>query len=93
MLTFADVKRTFKKNKNMGWVKEPIKATEEIFNEVVNAFGKVWNGRIYGCSSPYEYFTDHLRDNYGLTLKQCDEICRMIKDYYGIKRFYYNEMN
>ena len=30
----------------MGWVKEPIKATEEIFNEVVKEYGKVWNGRI-----------------------------------------------
>ena len=76
----------------MGWVKEEIKTSKEIFNEVVKEYGEVWNGRIYGCSSPYEYFTDYLRDNYDLTLRQCDEICRMIKNYYNIKRFYYTEM-
>lgn len=76
----------------MGWVKESIKTTEEIFNEVVKEYGKVWNGRIGSSSCPYEYFADHLRDNYDLTLWQCDEVCRKIKDYYGIKPFYYTEM-
>lgn len=76
----------------MGWVKEPIKATEEIFNEVVKEYGKVWNGRIGDSSCPYEYFADHLRDHYDLTLWQCDEVCGMIREYYGIKYFYYMEV-
>ena len=76
----------------MGWIKNPVKTTEEIFNEVVKEFGKTWNGRIGDSSSPYEYFTDHLRDYYDLTLRQCDEVCRMIRDYYGIKCFYYQEI-
>ena len=59
----------------MGWIKEPIKTTEEIFNEVVKEYGKVWNGRINGCGSPYEYFVDHLRDYYDLTLEQSYEVC------------------
>ena len=77
----------------MGWTKMPIKATEEIFNEVVKEYGKVWNGRIGDSSCPYEYFSDHLRDYYDLTLWQCDEVCRMIKEHYNIKQFYYTEMS
>lgn len=77
----------------MGWTKMPIKATEEIFNEVVKEYGKVWNGRIGSSMCPYEYFADHLRDYYDLTLKQCDEVCRMIKEHYNIKHFYYTEMS
>lgn len=76
----------------MGWIKHPVNTTEEIFNEVIKKFGKVWNGRIGYSSSPYEYFADHLRDHYDLTLWQCDEVCRMIRDYYGIKCFYYDEI-
>lgn len=76
----------------MGWIKEPIKTTEDIFNEVVKEYGKVWNGRINGCGSPYEYFVDHLRDYYDLTLEQSYEVCKMIKKHYNIKRFYFTEM-
>ena len=31
---------------------------------------------------------DYIRDNYDVTFAQCDELCRMIKDFYDIKDFY-----
>lgn len=74
----------------MGWVKTPIKKTKEIFDEIIS---KGWNGRIGDSMCPYEYFADYLRDYYDVTLKQCDEICAMIKKHYGIKKFYYTEMD
>lgn len=76
----------------MGWIKTPIRDTKEIFNEIVKGFGEKWNGRIGSSMCPYEYFADYIRDYYDVTLKQCDEICAMIKEHYGIKRFYYTEM-
>lgn len=76
----------------MGWVKNPIMGTEEIFNGILSEYGDVWNRRIGGSVCPYEYFADHLRDNYTLTLSQCDEVCRMIKKYYNIFPFYYTEL-
>ena len=75
----------------MGWVKEQINKTSKLFAEIIKTFGEKWNGRIGDSSSPYEYFSDYIRDYYDVTLKQCDEICKMIKEYYGIKKFYYND--
>ena len=76
----------------MGWVKTPTETTEELFNQVISEYGEVWNGRIGDSTTPNEYFTDHLRDYYDLTLSQCTELCRMIKEYYGIYPFYYDEL-
>ena len=73
----------------MGWIKEPIRDSREIFNEIVS---KGWNGSYKGSTCPYEYFSDYIRDYYDVTLKQCDEICRMIKEHYGVKEFFYTEM-
>ena len=74
----------------MGWVKEPIRSSKEIFKEIVNE--RKWNGCIGNSHCPYEYWADWMRDNYNLTLRQCDESCRMIKTHYNIKEFYYTEM-
>ena len=74
----------------MGWIKKPIRDTKDIFNEIVSKVK--WNGRIGDSTTPYEYFADYILDYYDVTLKQCDEICKMIKEHYGIKRFYYTEM-
>jgi len=74
----------------MGWTKKPIRDAKEIFNEIVS--NVKWNGRIGDSSSPYEYFTDYIRDYHDVTLGQCDEICKMIKKHYKIEQFYYNEM-
>jgi hypothetical protein len=74
----------------MGWIKEPIRDTKEIFNEIVSKVK--WNGRIGDSTTPYEYFADYIRDYYDVTIKQCDEICKMIKEHYRIERFYYTEM-
>ena len=78
----------------MGWVKKEVRSTKEIFNDLVKVFKKEWKVEYlpYGNGSPYEYFSDYIRDYYDVTLKQCDEICKMIKEHYGIKRFYYTEM-
>lgn len=73
----------------MGWVKQEIQPTQQIFEEIAAD----WNGRINGCASPYEYFVCYIRDMYDVTLKQCDEICAMLKAHFGIQKFYYYEIN
>jgi hypothetical protein len=72
----------------MGWIKEPIRDTNEIFNEIVS---NGWSGRIGDSTTPYEYWVDYIRDYYDVTLKQCDEICKMIKEHYKIKLFYWTD--
>lgn len=76
----------------MGWVKEPKNKTSKLFAEIIKVFGNKWNGRIGDSSSPYEYFSDYIRDHYDVTIGQCDEICKTIKKHYKIERFYHNEM-
>ena len=76
----------------MGWISKESKPTKEIFDSIVKEFGENWNGRIGDSSSPYEYFTDYIRDYYDVTIKQCDLLCKMIKEHYKIEQFYYNEM-
>lgn len=71
----------------MGWIKKPIKKSEQIYSEIISA-RPIWNGRIGDSNCPYEFWSDWLRDNYDLTLGQCDEICRWLKEYYNIKKFY-----
>lgn len=75
----------------MGWIKEPIRETKEIFNDIVSKIIH-WDGYIGDSSCPYEYFSDYIRDYYDVTLKQCDELCQMIKKHYGIEKFYYYQM-
>lgn len=74
----------------MAWVKTPVRTSEEIFSEIVAKY-PTWDGRMGDSASPYEYWIDSLRDNYDLTMRQADEICRALKEYYGIKHFYYGE--
>lgn len=78
----------------MGWVKKPVMATEDIFNALINRFGKAWKAEYMTSEngSPYEYFSDYIRDYYNVTIKQCDELCVMLKKHYHIKYFYYNEL-
>jgi hypothetical protein len=76
----------------MGWVKEQTSKTSKLFAEIIKVFGEKWNGRIGDSSSPYEYFSDYIRDNYDVTLGQCDLLCEMIKQHYRIEKFYYNEI-
>ena len=73
----------------MGWVKKPIKTTREVFDSITKNL--VWIGTPRGNSTPYEFFTDYIRDNYDVTLKQCDIICTMLKKHYCITHFYYGE--
>ncbi len=72
----------------MGWIKQPVRTSESIFNEITKDF-PVWNGYIGDSSSPYEYWADYLRDMFDLTLGQCNEVCEMIKAHYKIDNFYY----
>lgn len=74
----------------MGWIKTPTKSSKEIFSEIVKD-RPTWNGRIGDSTTPYEYWIDWLRDNYDLTMKQADEVCRGLKEYYHIEHFYYGE--
>ena len=74
----------------MGWIKTPNQTSEEIFQAVIKERPH-WDGRIGGSSSAYEHFSDYLRDNFDITLRQCDEVCGMLKAHYNIKKFYANE--
>ncbi len=71
----------------MGWVKKEVRPTQQIFEEVAAN----WGGRIGDSTTPYEFFTDYIRDNYDVTLKQCDEICKKLKAHFCIEKFYYDE--
>jgi hypothetical protein len=75
----------------MGWVKTEVEKTSKIFSKIIATFGEKWNGCIGDSTTPYEYFSDYIRDYYDVTLKQCDLLCEMIKQHYKIERFYYNE--
>lgn len=74
----------------MGWVKEPKISEKQIFNEIVKNM-PTWRGIPNDSSTPYEFFSDYLRDYYEVTLHQCEEICKMLKEYYNISKFYYGE--
>ena len=78
----------------MGWVSNQVRPTRDIFNDLVKVFGKKWKNSYLpsGNGSPYEYFSDYIKDYYEVTLSQCDTLCRMIKGYYDIKLFYYYEI-
>ena len=70
----------------MGWIKEQKESTYKIFKEITDRI--YWNGTPKGNSSPYEFFSDYIRDYFDVTLKQCEEICTMLRDYYKIEDFY-----
>ena len=70
----------------MGWVKQESTATRHIFNDLVAK--RIWSGNLKGSSSPYEFFADHIRDYYDVTLSQCDTLCKMLRKYYKIENFY-----
>ena len=72
----------------MGWVKTEVKPSSRIFADIIGKFGNKWNGRIGDSSTPYEYFADYIKNNYDVTLKQCELICEMIKQHYRIEKFY-----
>ena len=74
----------------MGWIKQSIKTSEEIFSEICEKY-PIWGGSVGDSTTPYEYWCDYLRDNYNLTLQQCDEICEGLKEFYNIEHFYYGE--
>lgn len=78
----------------MGWVSKQVRPTKDIFDDLIKKFGKKWKIEYMPSEngSPYEYFSDYIRDYYEVTLRQCDMLCKMIKEHYGIKRFYYTEM-
>ena len=48
----------------MGWVSKEVRPTKEIFDSLIKVFGKKWKIEYmpYGNGSPYEYFSDYIRD-------------------------------
>ena len=70
----------------MGWVKESKADIQAIFNEITTSI--VWRGTPKGNGSPYEYFSDYIRDNYDVTLKECADLCRMLREHYKIDNFF-----
>ena len=78
----------------MGWVSNQVRPTKEIFDDLVKVFGKEWNNSYMPREngSPREYFGDYIRNNYEVTLRQADLLCKMIKEHYKIELFYYDEI-
>ena len=72
----------------MAWVKKPVKDTNAIFDELIK---EGWSGNIGNSCSAYEYWSDKIKDNYYVTLQQCAQLCKMIRNHYRIRRFYYGE--
>lgn len=70
------------------WTKEIKQPTKEIFCDVTCNRIPFWNGIPDDSSTPCEYFTDYLRDNYDITFEQCNDLCEMFKKYYNIEDFY-----
>ncbi len=71
----------------MAWVKEEVQSTADIFLSIINKRPS-YRGELNGSGSPYEYWSDYIKDYYDVTLEQCDDICKRLKDYYKIKNFY-----
>ena len=71
----------------MGWVKKPVKKSEQIYIEIISEM-PTWKGVPSGNGSAYEYLSDYIRDYYDVTMKQCEEICEWLREYYNIKKFY-----
>lgn len=78
----------------MGWISKQVRPTKDIFDDLIKKFGKKWKIEYMPSEngSPYEYFSDYIRDYYEVTLRQCDMLCKMIKEHYKIELFYYNEI-
>lgn len=61
--------------------------TQSIFNDIISIYDKAPTLK---DGTLYEFFADYIRDYYDVTLKECDEICKMLKVYYNVK-FYAND--
>ena len=59
---------------------------DEVFNDIIKNI--VWRGTPKGNGSPYEYFSDYIKDYYRMSLRDSDEVCRRLRDYYQIKKFH-----
>ena len=62
--------------------------TQSIFNDIISIYDKAPTLKE---GTLYEFFSDYIRDYYDVTLKQCDEICKMLKVYYKAEKFYAND--
>lgn len=63
---------------------------DEVFNDITSKI--VWKGTPRGNGSPYEFFSDYIKDYYCMSILGNDEVCKKLKDFYGIKKFYAYEM-
>jgi hypothetical protein len=76
----------------MGWVKNDIMTDDEILSEIKKSYPDKLSVAIgvrkSGSCSVYEFLTDLMRDEFGVSLSQCGRIALELKDYYGFKKFY-----
>ena len=90
------IKESVKRVLREVWTSQTEGNIDEIFQEIITHFNKkdiLRNLSEYGGEngSPYEFFTDYLRDYYNISLKDCDLICKKLKEYYDLPFFYANE--
>lgn len=79
----------------MGWIKKEVMTDEELLEQLKSEFKcKETIERLTKRSlsgSVCEYFTDYIRDYYDVTLAQCSRVSKRLADFYGIKKFYYED--
>lgn len=79
---------------NEGWVKDEKKSTEEIFQDIINKFDEnsiMRHIQYKDSTTPYEFFSNYIRDYYDVTLKQCEETLDKLEEYYDLPYFDYSQ--
>lgn len=88
------VNEALRNEMNEGWVKDETKPTEEIFQDIINKFDEnsiMRHIQYEDSTTPYEFFSDYIRDYYDVTLRQCDEILDKLEEYYDLPYFDYSQ--
>lgn len=70
----------------MGWVKKEVVNSDIIIAEIKNKITKehILNQSARNEEKPYGYLCDMIKDNYFVTLKQCDYIAKRVLEHYNI---------
>lgn len=75
----------------MGWVKEEIISSDQLYNELVSALTRsaiLIGVRKSFSGSVYEYLTDLIKDNYDVTLTQCHAVSVKVAEHFGIEKIF-----
>lgn len=75
-----------------GWVNQTKDNIDDIFQDIISRFSKTDILRKIGENdSPYQFFSDYIKDYYNISLQDSDLICNKLKEYYKLPYFYASE--